>query len=321
MSQARMGLSHKNLILWTLLALVCLLPFSGELYYVKLMTRVLVFALAALSLDLLVGFMGVVSFGHAAFMAVGAYSVGILAEMGVSSIWLAWPLTLLIGAAFAVVIGAISLRCSGLYFIFITLAFAQMLFYGAQSLRAYGGDDGFALQTSNYLTSTWELGNPIVLFYVSLVTLLLCLFISWRLTQSPFGQVVIASRDNAIRLSSMGLRSYRYRLVWFVISGMMCTLAGALLANLTGFIAPTYLAWLVSGELLVMVILGSVGTLIGPILGAAVFVGLEHILSDFTEHWMLIFGPLIVIRVLYLRNGLYGLLSAKPLSESAGESV
>lgn len=297
-----------NLMLWLLLFMVLLLPLSGELYYVKLVTRMLIFAIAALSLDLLVGYMGQVSFGHAAFMAVGAYCAGMLAAEGWTSVWMVWPLAMLSGAVFALIVGAVSLRCSGLYFIFITLAFSQMLFYGAQSLRSYGGDDGFAMDAHNRLGGGLDMGDPIVLFYTVLALLLACLYLGRRLIRSPFGQIAVASRDNEMRLASVGIKSYPYKLLMFVISGAMCALSGALLANLTSFIAPGYVAWLVSGELLIMVILGSVGTLVGPVLGAAVFIGFEHILADWTEHWMLVFGPLIVIRVLFLREGLYGLL-------------
>lgn len=298
-------------ILWLLLCLTVLLPLSGELYYVKLVTRMLIFAIAALSLDLLVGYMGQVSFGHAAFMAIGAYCVGMLANAGWTSAWLAWPLAMLAGAVFALIVGAVSLRCSGLYFIFITLAFSQMLYYGAQSLRAYGGDDGFSMDAHNRLGAGLEMGDPVVLFYTVLALLLACLYLGRRLIRSPFGQIAVASRDNEVRLASVGVRSYPYKLLMFVISGAMCALSGALLANLTSFVAPGYLAWLVSGELLVMVILGSVGTLVGPVLGAAVFIGFEHVLSDWTEHWMLVFGPLIVIRVLFLKDGLYGLVRGR----------
>ncbi len=300
-----------NWILWLLLCLALLLPLSGELYYVKLVTRMLIFAIAALSLDLLVGYMGQVSFGHAAFMAIGAYCVGMLAGEGWTSVWVVWPLAMLAGALFALIVGAVSLRCSGLYFIFITLAFSQMLFYGAQSLRSYGGDDGFSMDAHNQLATGLDMGDPVVLFYTSLALLLACLYLGRRLIRSPFGQIAVASRDNEVRLASVGVRSYPYKLLMFVISGAMCALSGALLANLTSFIAPGYVAWLVSGELLVMVILGSVGTLVGPVLGAAVFIGFEHVLSDWTEHWMLVFGPLIVIRVLFLKDGLYGLVRGR----------
>jgi branched-chain amino acid transport system permease protein len=306
-------------ILGLLLALAVLLPLSGELYYVKLVTRMLVFAIAALSLDFLVGYMGQVSFGHAAFMGIGAYCAGMLAGLGWTSAWVAWPLAMLAGAVFALAVGAVSLRSSGLYFIFITLAFSQMLFYGAQSLRSYGGDDGFSMDERNWLAPGVDMSDPIVLFYSTLAILLACLVLGRRLMRSPFGQIAIASRDNEVRLASVGIRSYPYKLLMFVISGAVCALSGALLANLTAFVAPGYLAWLVSGELLVMVILGSVGTLAGPVLGAVVYIGFEQVLSDWTEHWMLVFGPLIVIRVLFLKEGLYGLVRGRRAGTQEGQ--
>ncbi|ROT46430.1 branched-chain amino acid ABC transporter permease [Pusillimonas sp. NJUB218] len=303
--------ARRSWLLWLALALTLLLPLTGELYYVKLLTRILIFAIAALGLDLLVGYLGLVSFGHAAFMAIGAYTVGILASQGVTSAWLAWPLAILFGSLFALVVGAISLRCSGLYFIFITLAFAQMTFYAAQSLRSYGGDDGFALDAANTLAPGISVSDPIIMFYVSAAILLACLYLCKRLVKAPFGKVAIACRDNETRLACVGINPLPYKLLMFVISGAITAISGALLANLTSFINPGYTSWIVSGELLVMVILGAVGTLIGPILGAAVFVGFEHALSDITEHWMLIFGPLIIIRVLFMKNGIYGIFQNK----------
>jgi len=320
MSNRLQFFSRRQWLLWLLLALVLLLPLSGELYYVKLVTRMLIFAIAALSLDLLVGYLGLVSFGHAAFMAIGAYATGMLASQGYVSAWLAWPMAMLLGAAFALVAGVVSLRCSGLYFIFITLAFSQMVFYGAQSLRAYGGDDGFALDGASAIAPGLDMSDPMLLFYVSAAILLACLYISRRLVWSPFGRIAVAARDNEARLASIGVQAYPYKLLMFMISGAMASLSGALLANLTGFIAPGYVSWLVSGELLVMVILGSVGTLVGPVLGAAVFVGFEHALSDLTEHWMLVFGPLIVFRVLFLKDGIYGLFSRSGKDGREGEA-
>lgn len=308
--------TRRSFLLWLILALIVALPFTGELYYIKLVTRMLIFAIAALGLDLLVGYLGLVSFGHAAFMAIGAYTVGILASQGLTSAWVAWPLAMITGSLFALIVGAISLRCSGLYFIFITLAFAQVAFYAAQSLRSYGGDDGFALDATNTLAPGVSMSDPITLFYVVIAILLITLFISHRLVESPFGKVAIACRDNETRLACIGLNALPYKLLMFVISGAITALSGALLANLTSFVNPGYASWIVSGELLVMVILGAVGTLIGPIIGAVVFVGFEHALSDLTEHWMLVFGPLIIIRVLFMKNGIYGLFQNKRIAAS-----
>lgn len=307
---------QRTWILWGLLVLLLLLPFLGEPYYVKLATRMVIFGLAALSLDLLVGYMGLISFGHAAFMGIGAYTVGILASNGVDVAWVVWPLAMLAGAVLALCIGAISLRCNGLYFIFITLAFSQMVYYGAQSLRQYGGDDGFSLEASSVFFPGVDASNHTVLFYVATFLLLLVLYVCKRLVASPFGRVAVAVRDNESRLQAVGVQPYPYKLMMFVVSGAIAALSGALMANLTGFVSPGYVSWLVSGELLIMVILGSFGTLVGPILGAALFVIFEYVLSDWTEHWMLIFGPLLVLRVLLLKDGIYGLF-LKPRSSSA----
>lgn len=307
---------QRTWILWALLALLLLLPFLGEPYYVKLATRMVVFGLAALSLDLLVGYMGLISFGHAAFMGVGAYTVGILASNGVDVAWVAWPLAMLAGAVLALCIGAVSLRCNGLYFIFITLAFSQMVFYGAQSLRQYGGDDGFSLEAPSVFFPGVDASDHTVLFYVATFLLLAVLYLCKRLVASPFGRVAVGVRDNEPRLEAVGVQPYPYKLAMFVVSGAIAALAGALMANLTGFVSPGYVSWLVSGELLIMVILGSFGTLVGPILGAALFVLFEYVLSDWTEHWMLVFGPLLVLRVLLLKDGIYGLF-LKPGQASA----
>lgn len=307
---------QRTWILWALLALLLLLPFLGEPYYVKLATRMVVFGLAALSLDLLVGYMGLISFGHAAFMGAGAYTVGILASNGVDVAWVAWPLAMLAGAVLALCIGAVSLRCNGLYFIFITLAFSQMVFYGAQSLRQYGGDDGFSLDAPSVFFPGMDASDHTVLFYVATFLLLAVLYVCKRLVASPFGRVAVGVRDNEPRLEAVGVQPYPYKLAMFVVSGAIAALAGALMANLTGFVSPGYVSWLVSGELLIMVILGSFGTLVGPILGAALFVLFEYVLSDWTEHWMLVFGPLLVLRVLLLKDGIYGLF-LKPGQASA----
>lgn len=307
---------QRTWILWGLLALLLLLPLLNEPYYVKLATRMVIFGLAALSLDLLVGYMGLISFGHAAFMGIGAYTVGILASNGIDVAWLVWPLAMLAGAVLALCIGAISLRCHGLYFIFITLAFSQMVYYGAQSLRQYGGDDGFSLEASSVFFPGVDASNHTVLFYVATFLLLLVLYVCKRLVASPFGRVAVAVRDNESRLQAVGVQPYPYKLMMFVVSGAIAALSGALMANLTGFVSPGYVSWLVSGELLIMVILGSFGTLVGPILGSALFVMFEYVLSDWTEHWMLIFGPLLVLRVLLLKDGIYGLF-LKPRPSSA----
>lgn len=310
------ALDRRAAILVALLVALLALPLLGEPYYVKVATRMAIFGIVAMSLDLLVGYTGLVSFGHAAFLGLGAYTVGVLAAHGVHSAWVAWPLAMAAAALAALVIGAISLRSSGLYFIFITLAFCQMLFYGAQSLRRYGGDDGFALARPSSFSPGLDCGDPVLLFYVATGLLLVVLYGAHRLVRSRFGQVAQAARDNEPRLAAVGISPYPYKLAMFVIAGAIAGLGGALIANLTQFVSPSLLSWVVSGDLLMMVILGSAGTLVGPILGAALFIGFEQVLSDLTEHWMLILGPLLVARVLFLKQGIYGLpgAHARPLS-------
>lgn len=298
------------MILAVMLLAVLALPLLGESYYVKVATRMAIFGMVALSLDLLVGYTGLISLGHAGFLGVGAYTVGILAAHGVHSAWTAWPIAMFAAGAAALVIGAISLRSTGLYFILITLAFNQMLYYLAQSLRQYGGDDGFALARASRFTERIDAADPIVLFYVAMGLLVGALFLAYRLVNSRFGQVVQAARDNERRLAAVGISPYPYKLSIFVISGAIAGLGGALMANLTQFVSPSLLSWVQSGDLLMMVILGSVGTLVGPILGAALFIGFEQVLSDLTEHWMLILGPILVVRVLFLKDGIYGFLGA-----------
>jgi branched-chain amino acid transport system permease protein len=302
------SLSGRAVLLLCLLLAVLLIPLLGQPYYVKIVTRMVIFGLAALSLDLLVGYGGLISFGHAAFFGLGAYVVGILSTHGVTQAWWAWPAAMLASGMLAALIGAVSMRASGLYFIFVTLAFSQMLFYLMSGLKQYGGDDGFSLAQPTMLFPGTDTSNPVALFYVAIGLLLLVLFITHRMMRSRFGQVIRAASNNDIKLSSIGLSSLPYKVVLFAVSGAICGLAGALMASLSEFVAPSLLSWLVSGELLMMVILGSVGTLVGPILGAALFVFCEQMLSDLTDHWMLILGPLLVARVLFMSDGIYGLL-------------
>ncbi len=296
------------LMLLALLAALLLIPLSGEIYYVKFATRMAIYGLIALGLDLVVGYVGLISLGHAAFVGIGAYATGILAAHGVDLALVVWPAAMLAAGAAALAIGALSLRTGGIHFILLTLAFAQMIYYLAQSLRAYGGDDGFALALPTRLAGGLDGGDPVVFFYAVVALLLLVLFLAKRLVDSRFGQVIQGSRDNERRLSAIGIAPFPHKLVAFTVSGAVCGLGGALLANLTGYITPNLLGWALSGELLMMVILGSVGTLVGPVLGGALFIVFEQLLSDRTDHWMLIFGVILVVRVLALRDGIYGLL-------------
>ncbi|MFM2421801.1 MAG: hypothetical protein RL291_331 [Pseudomonadota bacterium] len=281
---------------------------TGNSHLLSLTTRAMIFAMAAMSLDLLVGYGALVSFGHAAFLGVGSYAVGILATHGAKDLLLQIPVALLAATLFAAFTSAISLRTSGVYYIMSTLAFGQMLFFLAVSLSAYGGDDGMTLRGRSTLFGRAWLENDLV-FALLVLGLLAGIYVGLaRLTRSRFGRVLMGLRENPVRMQAIGFAPFRFRLVACLISGCICALAGVLLANQTEFVAPAYMSWQRSGELLVMVILGGVGTLIGPILGALGFLLVEEWLSGLTEQWKLIFGPLIILIVLVGRGGLMGLI-------------
>jgi branched-chain amino acid transport system permease protein len=292
-----------------LAALALAVPLLGDTYYTKFATRLAIYGMAALSVDILLGYAGLVSFGHAAFYGVGAYATGMLINAGAVSGFVVLPAAVIAAAVAALIIGALSLRTTGLYFIMITLAFAQMLYYVAQSLRAYGGTDGFALDGRVTLGGIVKTTDAASFYYLCLAFLALVLFLCARFLKAEFGVVLRGARDNAVRIEAVGFPAYRYRLVAFAISGAIAGLAGALMANLNLYVAPPgMLNWEVSGELLAMVIFGAAGTLLGPVMGAAVFLFFADILSGLTEHWMIIFGPILLLRVLFVKDGLYALL-------------
>jgi branched-chain amino acid transport system permease protein len=294
-----------------LLALLVLLPVVatalGEAFYISVASRVLVFALAATSLNLILGFGGMVSFGHAAFVGVGAYAVGILMQAGIASAWVAWPVAVLASAFFALAIGAISLRTKGAYFIMITLAFAQMLFYLMVSLKAYGGDDGLTLPGRSSLGLGIELGDDATFYYVSLALLVLAFVAVHRLLNARFGHALQAIRENEARMTAIGFPVYRHKLIAFTLAGAIAGLAGALLANQTSFVSPALLQWSQSGMLMIMVILGGVGHLYGGVAGAAIFLLLEEVLVARTIHWQFGLGAVLLVIVLLAPNGLLSL--------------
>lgn len=294
---------------------------AAQPFYVTLFTRIMIFALAALGLNLILGYGALVSFGHAMYMGIGAYAVGILSFHGLSSGWLHLLVALGVGGVIALAVGAICLRTAGMAFIMITLAFAQMFFFLGVSLREYGGDDGLQLaQRSDF--GLFGLSNPVVLYYLTYGLLLAVLFALYRLVHSRFGMVLRGCKSNEQRMKALGFPTLRYKLAAYVISALICVLAGALLANLTRFVAPSYMAWTVSGELIVMIVLGGMGTLFGPVVGAAALLVLEELLSSFKmgvgwldtlvgQHWLAFIGLFIVGVVLVLKQGLYGRLSAR----------
>jgi branched-chain amino acid transport system permease protein len=290
-----------------LLAVPLYAGMAGEPFALTFMSRVLVFALAAISLNLILGYGGMVSFGHALYMGLGAYVVGILAQHEVTNGWVQLGATLAVSAAVGLLTGVISLRTTGIAFIMITLAFAQMFYYLFVSLKQYGGDDGLSIPARSDF-GLFSLGSPIALYYVALALVLAALFGMKRLVDARFGMVLRGCRVNERRMKAMGFATLRYKLSAYVLSSMLCGVAGLLYANLTGFASPAYLAWTVSGELIVMVVLGGMGTVFGPLAGALVLLISEELLKALTDHWMMILGPLIVLVVLTARRGVYGYL-------------
>ncbi|MGH7356246.1 MAG: branched-chain amino acid ABC transporter permease [Candidatus Rokuibacteriota bacterium] len=294
-----------------LLALAAVPPVAAALnqpFYLDLFRRIMIFAIAALSLDLILGYGGMVSFGHAAYLGVGAYAVGVLGHHGIHNGYLQWAVALGASMVLALGIGAVSIRTSGVSFIMITLAFTQMLYYLGISLAAYGGDDGMRLTSRSLFPGLLDLRNPTVFYYVVLAILVGCLLLGHRIVNARFGMVIRAARSNEARARAIGFSPYPYRLTAFVVAGAMCGLAGALLVNQTQYLTPEFMHWTRSGEIMFMVILGGIRTLAGPVLGAAVLLLLEDVLSAWTTHWQIILGPFLIVAVLFARNGLFGLL-------------
>jgi branched-chain amino acid transport system permease protein len=280
--------------------------FYVEAYLLSLVTRVMIFAIAALSLDLLIGYGALISFGHAAFIGLGAYAVGILGAHGVHDALISLPAALAVSALFALTTGIVCLRTQGVYFIMITLAFGQMLFFVATSLAPYGGDDGLTIRMRSTLAGLPIFASDRTLYYVCLACLLGTYLLCRALIVSRFGRVYRGARENALRMGTIGFEVYRFQLVMYVIAGTLAGLAGFLLGNATDFVSPAYMAWQRSGDLLIMVILGGIGTLNGAIIGAAAFLLTEEWLSGLTEHWKVIFGPLLVLVAVFARGGLIG---------------
>jgi branched-chain amino acid transport system permease protein len=305
-------LNVSNVVATLVVAALLLLPaysaLTGNVFVLTLFTRIVILALAAASLNLIMGYGGMVSFGHAAYLGIGGYAVGILAQEGFGSGFLQFPVALLVSATYALIIGALSLRTRGVYFIMITLAFAQMAYYVASGLARYGGDDGLTIYKRSDFAGLINLSNRVQFYYLCLGSLLVTICLIWRIVNSRFGLVVQGLRSNEQRMLAIGFPERRYRLVCFVIAGTMCGLAGALLANNTDFVSPAVMYWTRSGDLMVMVILGGMGTLFGPVVGAVVYLVLEELLSEVTEYWALIMGPLLLLIVLFGRGGIMGLL-------------
>ena len=305
-------LTPRNTLVAAIILLLALVPVycaaTGNYFLMSLFTRILILAMAAVSLNLIMGFGGMVSFGHAAYLGIGGYAVGILAKEGINSGFIQWPVALLASGLFALGVGALSLRTRGVYFIMITLAFAQMVYYVASGLDRYGGDDGLTINKRSQFVAPIDLSNKTLFYYLCFALLLGSVYLVWRLVHSRFGVAIQGIRSNERRMRAIGFPTLRYKLTCFVIAGVLCGLAGALLANHTDFISPATMFWTRSGDLMVMVVLGGMGTVFGPVIGTIAFLLLEEGLSQFTEFQGIILGPLLLMVALYARGGIDGLL-------------
>jgi branched-chain amino acid transport system permease protein len=294
-----------------LLILAVLPPVAAAMdqpFYIDLFRRIMIFAIAALSLNLILGYGGMVSFGHAAYLGIGAYAVGILAFYGIDNGYLQWGVAIVASALVALAIGAVSIRTSGIYFIMITLAFTQMLYFLGISIEEYGGDDGMTLASRSQFGDWIDLSNGTTFYYLVLAILVLFMYLVHRLVNSRFGMIIRAAKSNETRTRALGFSPYPYKLVAFVIAGAMCGVAGALLVNNTAYLTPNFMHWTRSGDIMFMVILGGIGTTAGPLVGAAALLLLEDTLSSWTEHWHLYLGVFLVLVVLFAKRGLAGLL-------------
>ena len=305
-------LSARTLTVIVLLAALVFLPayveFTGNRFLLTLFTRIIILALAAVSMNLILGFGGMMSFGHAVYLGIGGYAVGMLAHEGIYSGFVQWPLALAASALFALVIGALSLRTRGVYFIMITLAFAQMAYYVVAGLARYGGDDGLTIYKRSQFFEPINLSNKTQFYYICLGLLYASIYLVWRIVNSRFGMVIQGSRSNDTRMRAIGFPTFRYKLTCFVIAGTLCGLSGALLANHTDFVSPAMMYWTRSGDLIIMVVLGGMGSVVGPVFGAIMLLVLEETLSGITEYWQIILGPLLLLVVLFARGGIDGLL-------------
>ena len=281
----------------------------GQPFYLDLLSRALIFAIAAISLNLILGFGGMVSLGHAAYIGIGAYCVGIPSYYDLYNGWLHLALALTVGGIFALITGAISLRTKGVYFIMITMAFSQMVFFIFLSLEEYGADDGLVIYSRSEFPAWLNMDGSAGLYYWIFGLLILSLLLIQRLVHSRFGRVIVGAKFNEQRMQALGFNTYRYRLACYVISAMLCSLAGMLLGNFSGFISPDMISWARSGELIFMVLIGGVGSLFGPLIGTIAFVTLEEFLSAITVYWHLIFGLMLVALVLYGKGGIHGWMS------------
>ena len=292
-----------------------------QLYYVTMASRILIYALAATSLNLVLGYGGMISFGHAAFVGAGAYTASILIVEGITSVWIGWPLAMAVSGLLALAIGAMSLRTRGVYFIMITLAFAQMIYYLTVSMKAYGGDEGLNLAQRSSIGFGFDLKDDLTFYYVVLAVLVTVLFLMSRVVDARFGRVIQAIRENETRMEAIGYPTFRFKLICFALAGALGGLAGALLANQNTYVNPGILHWSESGKLMIMVILGGVGHLYGGVIGAVALLGVEDLLANYRIEWLaslypnyqqhslLAVGVLMLAVVLFAPQGISGLFA------------
>ena len=306
-------------LLLLLLAVLPLLTQAFEQrYLLSVGTRILIWSIAAVSLNMILGYGGLVSFGHAVFFGIGGYAVGILSTHGIGSGWIQWPAGIAASALWACLIGALSLRTRGLYFIMITLAFAQLVYYVGVGLEAYGADDGLNISRSRF-PGLIDLRDKAAFYWLCFALLCGTLWFCGRFANSRFGDVIRGARSNDLRMSALGFPVFRYRLAAFTLSGAFGGLAGILLANEGAYVSPAMMSWVKSGDLIVIVVLGGMGTLFGPLYGTIAFFVLEESLKPLLdllrkgwgEYWQIVFGPLLVLVALYARGGIDSLLGRR----------
>jgi branched-chain amino acid transport system permease protein len=296
-------------ILVLLAAAPFLLSTFGHVFWLDVLLRAMILAIAAVSLNFIIGLGGLISLGHAAFLGIGAYSVGILADFDIDNGWLHLFAAVGLSAAFALITGLIALRTRGVHFIMITLAFAQMLYFTMLGLRQFGGDDGLTINYASAFPAPFDLSDKTTLFYVVLVVLAVVMFGFARVRSSDFGLLLQAAKGNERRVAAVGFDPYRYRLVAYIIAGVVCGIAGFLDANFTSFVTPDAMSWTSSAELIFMIIVGGVGTVSGPVVGALLFLLIEEFLGGFTVYWHFWFGLFLIAVVLFAKGGLVGFLS------------
>ena len=311
------SLSSRRKLLGALIIGACaIVPLAAtvfeEPYYINLFARLMIWAIAAISLNLILGYGGMISFGHALYLGIGAYVVGICAYYDINSAFIQISTAIGVGVLVSLIFGGISLRTRGVYFIMITMALTQMVYFLTISIEKFGSDDGLIIyDRSDFGTDLLNLDNPFHRYYLIFAVMIACLYFSHRLIQSRLGYVIRGAKSNETRMEVLGFSTFRYRLVCFIIAGVMCTLAGVLSANVEKFVSPDVMHWTRSGELIFMVVLGGMASILGPLTGALVFWLLSEVLSRMTEHWHIIFGPFLILVVLLSPRGIDGLLALK----------